>query len=176
MSMTNRVWRQGQQSKAARLGPASHLAGGHSGKVVKADQTVALLESVIEPGDRVCLEGNNQKQADFWRSVWPKSTRNKCMSLHLLQSMVALPEHTALFDKGIAKEIDFSFSGPQGARLANLVAAGKIKINAIHTYLELFGRYFVDLTPNVALIAAEAADAQGNFVHRPEYRRHACDC
>jgi malonate decarboxylase alpha subunit len=87
--------------------------------------------------------------------------------LHLLQSVVALPEHTALFDKGIAKEIDFSFSGPQGARLANLVAAGKIKINAIHTYLELFGRYFVDLTPNVALIAAEAADAQGNLYTGP---------
>ena len=65
MSMTNRAWRHGQQSKAARLGRAAHLAGGSSGKVVKADQTVALLESVIEPGDRVCLEGNNQKQADF---------------------------------------------------------------------------------------------------------------
>ncbi|HAV73494.1 MAG TPA: malonate decarboxylase subunit alpha, partial [Limnobacter sp.] len=158
MSMTNTTWRQGQQSKAARLGRASHLVGGSSGKVVKAEQTVALLESVIQPGDRVCLEGNNQKQADFLAQCLAKVNPQQVHDLHLLQSVVALPEHTALFDKGIAKEIDFSFSGPQGARLANLVAAGKIKINAIHTYLELFGRYFVDLTPNVALIAAEAAD------------------
>ncbi|WP_341710410.1 malonate decarboxylase subunit alpha [Limnobacter sp.] len=167
MSMTNTTWRQGQQSKAARLGRAAHLAGGHSSKVVKAEHAVALLESVIEPGDRVCLEGNNQKQADFLAQCLAKVNPQQVHDLHLLQSVVALPEHTALFDKGIAKEIDFSFSGPQGARLANLVAAGKIKINAIHTYLELFGRYFVDLTPNVALIAAEAADAQGNLYTGP---------
>jgi malonate decarboxylase alpha subunit len=167
MSMTNTAWRQGQQSKAARLGRASNLVGGSSGKVVNAEQTVALLESVIEPGDRVCLEGNNQKQADFLAQCLAKVSPQQVHDLHLLQSVVALPEHTALFDKGIAKEIDFSFSGPQGARLANLVAAGKIKINAIHTYLELFGRYFVDLTPNVALIAAEAADAQGNLYTGP---------
>lgn len=167
MNLSEKNWRQGQQSKAARLGRASHLAGGNSGKVVKADQTVALLESVIQPGDRVCLEGNNQKQADFLAQCLAKVNPQQVHDLHLLQSVVALPEHTALFDKGIAKEIDFSFSGPQGARLANLVAAGKIKINAIHTYLELFGRYFVDLTPNVALIAAEAADAQGNLYTGP---------
>lgn len=164
MSMTNTAWRQGQQSKAARLASASRFA---QGKVVKADQTVALLESVIQPGDRVCLEGNNQKQADFLAQCLAKVNPQQVHDLHMLQSVVALPEHTALFDKGIAKEIDFSFSGPQGARLANLVAAGKIKINAIHTYLELFGRYFVDLTPNVALIAAEAADAQGNLYTGP---------
>ena len=164
MTYSEKNWCHGQQSKAARLGRASHLA---NGKVVKADQTVALLESVIQPGDRVCLEGNNQKQADFLAQCLAKVNPQQVHDLHLLQSVVALPEHTALFDKGIAKEIDFSFSGPQGARLANLVAAGKIKINAIHTYLELFGRYFVDLTPNVALIAAEAADAQGNLYTGP---------
>ncbi len=29
--------------------------------------------------------------------------------------------------------------------------------------MELFGRYFTDLTPNVCLIAAQAADAAGNL-------------
>ena len=54
MSMTNTTWRQGQQSKAARLGRASHLVGGSSGKVVKAEQTVALLlqiENKAKGGD-----------------------------------------------------------------------------------------------------------------------------
>ena len=164
MHTSEKNWRLGQQSKAAKLGRASSLT---KGKWVQAEDVVTLLESVIEPADRVCLEGNNQKQADFLAQCLAKVDPQQVHDLHLLQSVVALPEHTALFDKGIAREIDFSFSGPQGARLANLVAAGKIKINAIHTYLELFGRYFVDLTPNVALIAAEAADAQGNLYTGP---------
>ena len=66
-------------------------------------------------------------------------------------------------DRGIAERLDFSFSGQQALRLANMVSQGKIKIGAIHTYLELFSRYFVDLTPHVALVAAHSADAQGNL-------------
>ena len=40
---------------------------------------------------------------------------------------------------------------------------GKIEIGAIHTYLELFGRYFIDLTPRVAITAAVSADRDGNL-------------
>jgi malonate decarboxylase alpha subunit len=43
------------------------------------------------------------------------------------------------------------------------VADRRVRIGAIHTYLELFGRYFVDLTPDIALVAADAADAEGNL-------------
>ena len=81
----------------------------------------------------------------------------------MVQSVLALPEHLDVFENGIAAKLDFSFSGPQGARLARLVSAGRIDIGAIHTYLELFARYFVDLTPNVALICAQAADRDGNL-------------
>src|SRR6185436_20876670 len=59
------------------------------------------------------------------------------------------------------------FSGPQAVRLAQLVGDGRIAIGAIHTYLELFGRYFVDLTPRVSLVAAHSADAQGNLYTGP---------
>lgn len=164
MNQDSTHWRTGQQSKADRLERAKRIA---PAKLVDSSLAVALLEAVLQPRDRVCLEGNNQKQADFLAQCLAKVNPEKINHLHMLQSVVALPEHTALFDKGIASEIDFSFSGPQGARLANLVTAGKIKINAIHTYLELFGRYFVDLTPNVAFIAAEAADARGNLYTGP---------
>ncbi len=37
----------------------------------------------------------------------------------------------------------------------------------MHTYLELFARYFVDLTPRVALIAAVSADRDGNLYTGP---------
>src|SRR5205085_12596799 len=87
--------------------------------------------------------------------------------LHLVQSVLPRPEHLDVFELGVASRLDFSFSGPQGARLANLVAEGRIAIGAIHTYLELFARYFVDLTPRVALVAAQAADARGNLYTGP---------
>jgi malonate decarboxylase alpha subunit len=85
----------------------------------------------------------------------------------MVQSVIALPEHIELFERGIARQVDFSYSGPVGARMAQLVSAGKIQIGAIHTYLELFGRYFIDLTPRVALIVAHSADRQGNLYTGP---------
>jgi malonate decarboxylase alpha subunit len=87
--------------------------------------------------------------------------------LHLVLSVLALPEHVELFERGVARRVDFSFSGPQAVRLAQLVAAGRIEIGAIHTYLELYARYFVDLTPRVALVAALAADREGNLFTGP---------
>jgi malonate decarboxylase alpha subunit len=90
----------------------------------------------------------------------------------MVQSVLSLPSHLDVFERGIASKLDFSFSGPQSVRLANLVAEGRIQIGAIHTYLELFGRYFIDLTPRVALVAAQPRPAR-QPVHRPEHRRHA---
>jgi malonate decarboxylase alpha subunit len=154
------VWDRQRRSHAARLGRASALG---LGRVVPAPRTAELLQAVIEPGDRVCLEGNNQKQADFLARTLTRLDPAAVHNLHMVQSVLALPEHLDVFESGIASRLDFSFSGPQGARLARLVSGGRIAIGAIHTYLELFARYFVDLTPNVALICAQAADREGNL-------------
>jgi malonate decarboxylase alpha subunit len=48
-----------------------------------------------------------------------------------------------------------------------MVSQGQLRIGAIHTYLELFARYFVDLTPRVSLIAAHSSDADGNLYTGP---------
>lgn len=157
-------WNSNTADKAGRLAQVD--AFGH-GKVVDNTEITALLERVIRPGDRVCLEGNNQKQADFLAESLAKLNPEIVHDLHMLQSSVSLPAHVELFTKGIAKEIDFSFSGPQSVQLASLVAQRRIRINAIHTYLELYARYFLDLTPHVALVAAEAADASGNLYTGP---------
>ncbi|MET0203599.1 MAG: malonate decarboxylase subunit alpha [Casimicrobiaceae bacterium] len=137
------------------------------GKRVATQDTVALLEAAIAPGERVCLEGNNQKQADFLAESLASCDATKVHDLHLVQSVLALPSHMDLFERGIARRVDFSFSGPQATRLARLVQSRKIEIGAIHTYLELFGRYFIDLTPNVCLIAAQSCDAAGNLYTGP---------
>ena len=157
-------WDTQRRSRSARLERARRVA---SGKQVEAGLICAILLAVIEPGDRVCLEGNNQKQADFLARALAGLDPAAVHGLHMVQSVLALPEHLDLFENGIARRLDFSFSGPQGARLAGLASSGMISIGAIHTYLELFARYFVDLTPNVALICAQAADREGNLYTGP---------
>jgi malonate decarboxylase alpha subunit len=156
-------WNSLAENRRQRLARGMALGG----RLVDRARIADLLHQVIEPGDRVCLEGNNQKQADFLAAALAGLDPARVHGLHMLQSVLALPEHLDVFERGIAARLDFSFSGPQAARLARLVAAGKIHIGAIHTYLELFGRYFIDLTPQVALVAAQSADREGNLYTGP---------
>ena len=163
-----RQWDSLRQNRGRRLERAASLGlAGKNGKEIPVDRIIDLLEAVIQPGDRVCLEGNNQKQADFLSESLADCSPERINHLSMVQSVLALPSHVDLFERGLANRLDFSFSGPQGARLAKLVQEQRIEIGAIHTYLELFGRYFLDLTPNVALIAAQAADAEGNLYLGP---------
>ncbi|MBC7574316.1 MAG: malonate decarboxylase subunit alpha [Herminiimonas sp.] len=168
MGAAERTWNTQQTNRSARLVRASAALGSHlHGKVVAAGAIGELLHQVVESGDRVCLEGNNQKQADFLAASLAGLDPARVNGLHMLLSVLALPEHLDVFERGIASKLDFSFSGPQAGRLAKLATSGKLDIGAIHTYLELFGRYFVDLTPRVALVVAEAADRHGNLYTGP---------
>ena len=168
MNAPARNWNTLQDNRAGRLQRARQELGADlAGKALPAARIGDLLHAVLERGDRVCIEGNNQKQADFLAQALAGLDPARVHGLHMLQSVLALPEHLDVFERGIASKLDFSFSGPQAARVAVLLGAGKLDIGAIHTYLELFGRYFVDLTPRVALIAAEAADRQGNLYTGP---------
>nr|WP_315237223.1 malonate decarboxylase subunit alpha [uncultured Albidiferax sp.] len=168
MPASTKIWNTQATSRAQRLQLARQTLGpALSGKVAQANDAVRLLSAVIASGDRVCLEGNNQKQADFLAKTLTQLNPAQIHDLHMVQSVLALPEHLDVFELGIASKLDFSFSGPQAGRLAKLVAAGQIQIGAIHTYLELFSRYFVDLTPRISLVAAHSADAQGNLYTGP---------
>ncbi|MCJ9730594.1 malonate decarboxylase subunit alpha [Bradyrhizobium sp. PRIMUS42] len=137
------------------------------GKVIPIPSLPAFLKAVIRSGDRVCLEGDNQKQADILASALANLEPADVHDLHMVQSGVVLPAHLDIFEKGIARRLDFSYSGPQSARIARMLFGGKIELGAVHTYLELFARYFIDLTPNVALIAAVSADKDGNLYTGP---------
>jgi malonate decarboxylase alpha subunit len=160
----NSGWNTRRRRKDERLARIAQLV--RDGRF-EAHDAVAVLQELIEPGDRVCLEGNNQKQADFLSRSLAAVDPQRIHDLHLLISVIARPEHVALFERGIASHVDFSYSGPQGLRLAQQVADGRVRIGAIHTYLELFARYFVDLTPDIALVAADEADADGNLFTGP---------
>ncbi len=162
--MNTSHWETQKMERQSRLQAGAKFA---SEKVVAAHDTVALLEAVIRPGDRVCLEGDNQKQADHLAAALVGVDPGKVHDLHIVQSGIALPEHLDLFARGIASKLDFSYSGPQSGAIARALDSGKIQLGAIHTYIELFARYFMDLTPNVALIAARSADRHGNLYTGP---------
>ncbi len=159
-----KTWNTAQTARQERLRAASRYA---RGKEVQPDDVTALLEAVIRPGDRVCLEGDNQKQADFLARALAGADPARIHDLHIVQSGLVLPEHLELFETGIARKLDFSYSGPQGAAVARALDRGRIELGAIHTYIELFARYYMDLTPKVALIVARQADRQGNLYTGP---------
>jgi malonate decarboxylase alpha subunit len=155
-----------EANRASRLARAAMVRGA-GGKIWPAASATSLLEAIIEPGDRVAIEGDNQKQADFLAFALANVDPARVHDLHMVQSVLALPEHLAVFERGIANRLDFAYAGPQSRKLADLVAAKALKIGAIHTYLELYARMLVDLTPRVALIVADKADRDGNLYTGP---------
>jgi malonate decarboxylase alpha subunit len=159
-----RSWSTRQADKAARLARAAPFT---SGKVLDGARIVEALEALVAPHDRVALEGNNQKQADFLSRALAAVDPANVHDLHMLISSVSRPEHLSLFERGIARKIDFSYAGPQSLRVAQLLEDRKLEIGAISTYIELYARMFVDLTPQIALVCAEKGDPSGNLYTGP---------
>src|SRR6201995_1868789 len=137
------------------------------GPVLAQNKMVETLEAVIQSGDRLVMEGDNQKQADFLSRSLVQVDPKKVHDLHLIISSISRPEHLTLFELGIAKKVDFAFAGPQSLRVAQLLEDGVLEIGAIHTYVELYARLLVDLIPNVVLVCAEQADQEGNLFTGP---------
>ncbi|HYL03098.1 MAG TPA: malonate decarboxylase subunit alpha [Steroidobacteraceae bacterium] len=159
-SAASSSWCSRREHKARRLARAApHV----DGKLVRRADIVAVLEALLEPGDRVALEGNNQKQADFLSRALVEVDAARVYGLHLLISTLSRPEHLTLFERGIARRVEFSYAGPQSLRVAQLLEDGKLEIGSIYTYIELYARMFVDLTPHLALVCAEKADLAGNL-------------
>jgi malonate decarboxylase alpha subunit len=158
------AWDARRRTKAQRLAAGS----AHSdGKVVGTGDLKGLLHSVIRPGDRVALEGDNQKQADFLSRTLADCDPSRLHDLHMLISSVSRPEHLDLFEQGIAATLDLAYAGPQSVRIAQMIEDGTVHIGAIHTYVELYARMFVDLAPDVALLCASCADRHGNLYTGP---------
>ena len=157
-------WSRRRAEKARRLDQVRSLA---DGVVLPSDKIVAALEALIAPGDRVVLEGNNQKQADFLSRSLAKVDPGRLHDLHMIMPSVSRAEHLDLFERGIARKLDFSFAGPQSLRISQLLEDGLLEVGAIHTYIELYSRLLVDLIPNVALVAGFQADRAGNIYTGP---------
>ena len=157
-------WSRKREEKQRRIAAVSGLA---DGVILPTEHITQALEILIAPGDRVVLEGNNQKQADFLSRSLAKANPDKLHDLHMIMPSVSRPEHLDLFELGIARKLDFSFAGPQSVRIGQLMEDGLLEVGAIHTYIELYSRLLVDLIPNVTLVAGYKADRQGNIFTGP---------
>ena len=159
-----RSWTTRRDEKKRRLQSVSSWM---SGPILPQKKLIQALELLIAPGDRIVLEGDNQKQADFLSRSLVQADPKKLHDLHLIISSISRPEHLTLFELGIAKKLDFAFAGPQSLRVAQLLEDGVVEIGAIHTYVELYSRLLVDLAPNVVLVCAEQTDREGNLYTGP---------
>ena len=162
--MSKEEWTTRRTRKAGRIRRAEAMV---KGKRVSAEDMSRFLEAVIEPGDTVILEGDNQKQASFLSAELEKTDPEKLNDLHMVIPSVSRPEHLNLFERGIASLLDFSYAGSQSLRISHMLENGSLKIGSIHTYVELYARLFIDLIPDICLVAADEADENGNLYTGP---------
>src|SRR5262249_14111219 len=108
-------WEKQRSERNARLEAGSRYA---AGKIVPPESAKVLLEAIIRPGDRACLERDNQKPADFLAEALTGVDPSRIYDLHIVQSGIVLQAHVDLFERGIARKLDFSYSGPQGCDCA----------------------------------------------------------
>lgn len=97
-------------------------------KFIDSKDILKVLSHIIQSGDRVCIEGDNQKQANFLAATITQFNPEQVNHLHMIQSAIALPEHLDVFEKKIANRIDFAYSGPQSIRLADMVKIKKLRL------------------------------------------------
>jgi len=155
-----RQWDTRRTDKRRRQALGAKIA---SGKVIPTADIVSFLEAITAPGDRVVLEGNNQKQADFLSRALAQTDPARVHDLHMIIPSVSRVEHLDLFERGIARKLDFAYAGTQSVRISQFLEDGLLEVGAIHTYIELYARLYVDLTPQVVLVAGYKADRDGNL-------------
>ncbi|HJA68121.1 MAG TPA: malonate decarboxylase subunit alpha [Candidatus Mediterraneibacter cottocaccae] len=162
--MSEQQWSVRRDTKKKRLEQADGLC---RGKQIDAEKMTEFLENILFPGDTVILEGDNQKQASFLSEALENCDPERVHDLHMVIPSVSRPEHLNLFEKGMASLLDFSYAGSQSMRIAQMIEDETLRVGAIHTYVELYARLFIDLIPDICLVAADEADPEGNLYTGP---------
>ena len=167
-----RDWQTRRKAKHERMRSAAALI---DGRLVRTERAADLLQALLRPGDRVALEGDNQKQADFLARSLTQLDPAGVHDLHLLISSVSLPEHLDVFEKGICKRIDFLLR--RGAERADGRAGrGRDRRGRCHPHLRRAVRADVRRPDSRCRPAVrDASRPRREPVHRPEHGRHAGD-
>ncbi|NLB72912.1 MAG: malonate decarboxylase subunit alpha, partial [Firmicutes bacterium] len=85
MAARRTEWTLRKNEFRKRLCAAKQFASEPGSKIVDPADCVSLLEAVIQSGDRVALEGNNQKQADFLADCLCNVDAKRVNNLHMVQ-------------------------------------------------------------------------------------------
>jgi malonate decarboxylase alpha subunit len=110
LARASRSWTTRRDEKRRRM---QRVRPWMDGPILPKARIIEALETLTVSGDRIVIEGDNQKQADFLSRSLAKVDPEKLHDLHLIISSISRPEHLTLFELGIAKKIDFAFAGPQ---------------------------------------------------------------
>ncbi len=100
------VWDTQRKKKQEKMQAISRIA---DGKVIKEEDMKTLLKMAIHPGDKVAVEGDNQKQAEQLSKALTTVDPKIVHDLHMIISTPQLDEHLDIFELGIAKVLDFAF-------------------------------------------------------------------
>jgi malonate decarboxylase alpha subunit len=133
------------------------------GRRLDPDDAADALSDLLVPGDVVVLEGDNQKHATFLADTLLNVDTKRVHDLHLVIPCLGPGQHLDVFDRGIAAALDFCYAGPQSRRLAAMLGERNRPAVGFNTYLELYARLTLELTPAVTLVAADEADVEGNL-------------
>src|SRR5258706_14536337 len=99
MSRDMTDWQKQRSERDTRLNAGSRYA---SAKMVQPESAKALLDAGIRPSDRGCLEGDNQKQADFLAEVLAALDPSRIHDLQLVPTVSPLQPHLDPFEPVIA--------------------------------------------------------------------------
>src|SRR5882757_5626385 len=118
MKQVSRSWTTRRDEKRRRMQLVQQWM---EGPILPKAKIIEALETLVVSGDRIVLEGDNQKQADFLSRSLVKVDAKRLHDLHLIISSISRPEHLTLFELGIAKKGGFRFRwSPKPARLATV--------------------------------------------------------
>jgi len=95
MEKPARNWASKREKKAQTMKKIEHLL---DGKYVPTEAIIEVLEQLIRPGDKVVLEGDNQKQASFLSKSLEQVDAQKVNNLHMIMSSISRPEHFPLLN------------------------------------------------------------------------------
>ena len=96
-----------------------------SGPVLPTDKTV---EALVVAGDRIVLEGDNQKQADFLSRSLVQVDAKKIHDLHLIISSISRPEHVSCSDSELQRRCTSRLQDLRAFVLHSYSRTGSLKL------------------------------------------------
>ena len=90
----NDSWTTRREEKRRRL---ESVRPWMKGPILSQTKIIDALQLLVKGGDRLVLEGDNQKQADFLSRSLVQVDPKKLRDLHSIISSISRPEHLDLF-------------------------------------------------------------------------------